>query len=172
MLKKFLAAVAVAIAGCAGTVQREAPAAGAPATSAKVAKYKSIAVALTDAAQKKHADNIQFNKDELSGMLKRKLEARSAIVADAQHEVQVTVTDFRVRSAFSAIMFGFMAGTDSIDGTVDVKDPAGKVVNSFKVSASYGLGGLGGGQDSARMNWLYEKFADLAIAEMMEAPKN
>ena len=32
-------------------------------------------------------------------------------------------------------------------------------IDSFKVTASYALGGWGGGQDGLRMNWLYEAFA-------------
>jgi hypothetical protein len=160
-----------AFTGCAGTVKRDTSSAGA-APAVKVAKYKGVNVKLTEAAQKKQADNVQFNKEELGAFIKRKLDARTAIAADAAHDVDVTVTDFRVRSAFSAIMFGFMAGNDSIEGKVDVKDASGKVINSFNVSASYALGGLAGGQDGSRMNWLYEKFADLAIAEMLEQPKN
>jgi len=40
------------------------------------------------------------------------------------------------------------------------------VVRKFNVSASYGLGGIAGGQDDVRMNWLYEKFAEHTIAEL------
>jgi hypothetical protein len=39
-------------------------------------------------------------------------------------------------------------------------------LNSFEVSASYALGGLAGGQDDARLSWLYEKFAELASKEI------
>jgi hypothetical protein len=159
------------LTGCAGTVKRDPSITGA-APPVKVAKYKVVNVKLNEAAQKKQADNAQFSKEELSAFIKRKLDARTAIAVDATHDIEVTVTDFRVRSAFTAIMFGFMAGNDSIDGKVDVKDAAGNIINSFDVSASYALGGLAGGQDGARMNWLYEKFADLAIAEMLDQPKN
>ena len=74
--------------------------------------------------------------------------------------------DFRVRSNFTAVMFGFMAGNDSITGDVVLRDAAGKELNRFEVSASYALGGLAGGMDDARMGWLYEKFAELTVENL------
>ncbi|MBI3044616.1 MAG: hypothetical protein HYY78_17500 [Betaproteobacteria bacterium] len=41
-----------------------------------------------------------------------------------------------------------------------------KLLNQFEVSASYALGGLAGGQDEARMGWLYEEFAKLTLKEL------
>jgi hypothetical protein len=45
-------------------------------------------------------------------------------------------------------------------------DPAGRALRSFEVNANYAFGGLAGGQDSVRMNWMYDKFAELASAEL------
>ena len=78
----------------------------------------------------------------------------------------VTITGVRVRGSFSAVMFGALAGADSVDGDVNVLDKDGKVLRTFKVSASYAFGGFAGGIDSVRLNYLYEKFADLTAAEL------
>lgn len=78
----------------------------------------------------------------------------------------VTVTSVRARSNFTAVMFGFMAGDDHIVGDVVVQAANGSELQRFSVSASYALGGLAGGQDSARMNWLYESFAERMTEEL------
>jgi hypothetical protein len=82
-------------------------------------------------------------------------------------KIEIVITDIRVRSNFSAIMFGFMAGSDSVTGDVIATASDGKELQRFTVSASYALGGLGGGQDDARMGWLYETFAQHTVDELM-----
>jgi hypothetical protein len=63
-------------------------------------------------------------------------------------------------------MFGVMAGDDHVNGRVRILDQANVPIRSFDVQASYALGGWAGGQDSMRMNWLYDKFSELAVAEL------
>lgn len=58
-------------------------------------------------------------------------------------------------------MFGFLSGSDSLDGTVTLKDAQNTSKATFDISASYALGGLGGGQDDSRLGWLGDKFAEL-----------
>ena len=82
------------------------------------------------------------------------------------------ITDIRVRSNFSAVMFGFMAGSDRIVGDVIARDAAGKELQRFTVSASYALGGIAGGQDETRMGWLYESFTKEFIKEITGAENN
>lgn len=65
-------------------------------------------------------------------------------------------------------MLGLFAGADNISGNVRVLDPAGKSLRSFEVTASYAFGGLGGGQDSIRLNYLYEKFAELTRDQLRD----
>lgn len=99
-------------------------------------------------------------------MVKRRLENKGLMSNSAQSNLKVTITDVRVRSTFNAIMWGFMAGDDRIVGNVEIQGSGNKPVNKFEVSASYALGGFGGGQDDTRMNWLYEKFSELLVAEL------
>ena len=81
-------------------------------------------------------------------------------------ELEIRIKGVRVRSNFSAVMWGFMAGSDYITADVVLKDAGGKEIDKYEVSVSYALGGLAGGQDSARMGWLYEKFAEETIKEL------
>jgi hypothetical protein len=64
-----------------------------------------------------------------------------------------------------------MAGNDTVSGDVIARAADGKEIQRFLVSASYALGGLAGGQDEARMDWLYETFAQHTVDELTGAKK-
>lgn len=83
--------------------------------------------------------------------------------------MEILVTSIRSRSAFNAVMFGFMAGDDHIKGDVIVRSPDGVELERFAVSASWALGGFAGGQTEARMGWLYETFAKHVVEELTVA---
>jgi hypothetical protein len=163
-----LLAVAAVLGGCASGVTRmDTPPPGATATRAAVAPtVRSISLKLSEDAKKLVADNLKFNADTLRSTIERTLAATGALKADATQTLDVEITSFRVRSNFSAIMWGFMAGNDNVEGIVTIRDAAGAVLKQAKVSAAYALGGLAGGQDDARMSWLYEEFAKHTAAEL------
>lgn len=167
-----LAAILLTLTACASGVSRQAKTADqttATAVSgvaqAKVTQENPltvITVRLTEEANQKLEDNSKLNKDELLSNIQRILESSKLYVTKPVKPgmaMEVIIKDLRVRSTFSAIMFGFMAGNDSITGDVVIKDPKGLEVDRFEVSASYAMGGLAGGIDGARLGWLYENFA-------------
>lgn len=172
IIRRFaIAALVTVLTGCA---------AGVTQSSVENKQYlasqpaKQVSINLNDEARKKLADNLKFNQDQLLGHVKRALTAQNLLDeknADSKNMVEIVIKDMRVRSNFSAVMFGFMAGNDSITGDVILKDVNGKELNKFEVSASYALGGLAGGQDEARMGWLYEKFAELTVENLRGTSK-
>ena len=101
----------------------------------------------------------------MQSIIERNLEASGLIDAASLRMVKVVVTDIRVRSTFNAFMWGFMAGDDHIVGDVSIMDVKGEPQHTFKVSASYALGGFAG-MNETRMGWLYEEFAKLTLAEI------
>ncbi len=176
MNKKLLSVVAAAfiLAGCASGVTR-APSASAERVSAPAySQFASVSLSMSAEAKEKALDNLKFNQDELFSYIKRALDSRSLISASRDNQlprIEVVVKDMRVRSNFSAIMWGFMAGSDSIEGEIVLTDAAGKELDRFVVSTSYALGGIAGGQDSTRMSWLYEKFAEETVRELSKQQK-
>ncbi len=130
-------------------------------------KFNKINVSLNSEAQDKLKDNSLFNADKLSESVKRQMNEKGLLSDVSQDLIEIVVTNIRTRSSFSAVMFGFMAGSDQLEGEVSLKSPDGKVLNSFTVSASYALGGLAGGQEAVRMNWLYDKFAELTVQNIL-----
>lgn len=166
----LLLLIVAGLAGCASGVKRAEDATKREAYFAKGGKLANeVTVSLTQEARAMLADNLKFEQDKLLATVKRTLEAKNLMAKTADPalpKIEILVTEIRVRSNFSAVMFGFMAGDDRIVGDVIARDPAGKELQRFTVSASYALGGFGGGQDDARMGWLYETFAKLTVEEL------
>jgi hypothetical protein len=163
LLALALAGAALLLGGCAGSVKSlRAPAADAT----PIAGVARVETRMSPDATRQQADNPQFNREELAGYLRRRLEGKRLIGSAATHRVEIVITDLRVRSAVAAVLFGAFAGDDHVHGRVRVLDGAGRVVQSFDVQASYALGGWAGGQDGVRLNWLYDKFSDLAAGEL------
>ena len=154
------------LAGCAGTIQRESQ---SGAHRIENARYSAVDVVLTDDGRREAADNPLFNVRELGDYVRRRLEGRNLLDLQGTHSLEVSIQHVRVRSALSAVMLGVMAGADLIEGYVRVYDQRGRQVHGYKVNASYALGGLAGGQDSTRLGWLYDKFSELAVAELAGA---
>jgi hypothetical protein len=93
----------------------------------------------------------------------------TVLTPDGDFRLKVVVNDVRVRGTFSAVMFGFMAGDDHLNGdSIVLRKEGDESVYEFKVKTSYALGGWAGGQDAMRMDWLYEEFSK-KIAEKLAA---
>ncbi|HDR9285699.1 TPA: DUF4410 domain-containing protein [Burkholderia multivorans] len=160
------------LSGCASSVTRDAStSAGAPVTASTThfgTKPVIVNVTLDDTAREELKDNLKFDAKKLQEKLETALDARKLLAKadspDAMH-LNVEVTGIRVRSSFSAVMFGFMAGNDHVNGTVTLADADNRPVDRFKVSASCALGGIAG-IDSMRMDWLYEKFTEQTLATL------
>lgn len=168
-----VAGLATVLAGCATGVKRADDAAKREAYFAGGGKLaREVTLSLDQNGKAKLADNPGFEQDKLLSTIKRTLDSGGLLAKSPEPSlpvIEIVVTDIRVRSGFSAVMFGFMAGDDRIVGDVIARDPAGKELQKFTVSASYALGGLGGGQDGARMGWLYESFANELLKELTGA---
>lgn len=163
----------VLLTGCASGIKRAEEAAKREAYFAGGGKLaREVTLALNDTARSRLADNPGFDQERLLGTVKRLLDAKGLLAKapDASlPSIEIVITDIRVRSNFTAVMFGFMAGSDSVAGEVIARDATGKEVQRFEVSASYALGGIAGGQDSTRMDWLYQTFANEMMKELTGA---
>jgi hypothetical protein len=125
-------------------------------------------VELAPAVKERLKDSLRFDARALQE--KVELALRNGALLDAAKPgavaMNIQVTDVRVRNTFNAVMWGFMSGNDHIKGDVVVKDGTGTVLDTFHVDSSYALGGFAGGQDTARMSWLYEAFAKEVVSAL------
>lgn len=155
----------LAIAGCSSQITRpESVDVKRPVVKA----LQDFTVEMSPEAKQQLADNVKFDINALRSTLQRTLEGNNLMAPDGDYRLKVIVADIRVRSTFNAVMWGFMAGNDHLTGDVIVLNNAGDQVYNFEASASYALGGFGGGQDSSRMNWLYEEFSEMIANELLQ----
>lgn len=166
--------VAFGLVGCFSTVKREESNSTGRVVLSEQNQISSMTISLTNEAKEKLKDNLKFDQNQLLYNVKKAFETNSLLNNQSETslpDLEIQVKDVRVRSTFSAVMWGFMAGSDSITGDIVLRSPSGEEVNRFEVSVSYAFGGIGGGQDDARMNWLYEKFAEETINELTDTEK-
>ena len=168
MLSRYLLIVAIAVLlpACAGpAVRKESP---DHAASAGELKINSVQARVSPKAKEELPDNIKFDLNTLNSTIERALSASNLRDGAVANVLDVEVTNVYIRGTFSAVMFGLFAGADNISGDVRVLDPTGKVLRTFEVTASYAFGGAAGGQDSIRLNYLYEKFAELTRDQLSD----
>jgi hypothetical protein len=166
------ALVAMALAsGCASGVKRADGAKTSTFQPSAEIPVGKVTVNVTSEARSKLKNNVKFNQDSLRTAIQEILTNNQLYKADSGVSLDVLVTRIRVRSTFSAVMWGAMAGNDAVEGEVSVKDASGKTLDKFSVNASYALGGFAGGQDSMRTGWLYEAFAKEVLGQFKPETK-
>ena len=134
-------------------------------------KFGKVEMTVREDATEDPNDRVRFEQDKLQEMIQRKLEVSGLLDDNSLKRVSVEITDIRIRSAFNAFMWGFMAGDDHIDGQIALIGEDGKPVHYFNVSASYALGGFAGINET-RMSWLFEKFSELTVNEIKGKPSD
>lgn len=167
--RAIVVALLFLVSACASGVTRPGGMAASQPALMGNQKAGQITLEMNSQAHLAAVQNLSFNKDKLLMTVRQALEAQNALSLQPNAQlptIEITLTDVRTRSGFAAVMFGFMAGDDHINGDVVVRSPAGAEMQRFSVSASYALGGFAGGQDDARMNWLYEAFAKHIVEEL------
>ena len=167
-LRSFALVIAtgLVLGACAGSVARK-ESVDTPATVG-VLKVKGVEVRISPKAKEQLPDNIKFDPSALGSTIERTLSAASLRDTEGANTLDIEVTNVYIRGTFTAVMFGFFAGADNVAGNVRVLDPAGKALRTFEVSASYAFGGAAGGQDSIRINYLYEKFSELTRDQLRD----
>jgi hypothetical protein len=126
-----------------------------------------VTITTSDQAKEELKDTQKFSTTQLKSAIENALRTEQMLGSQSGSGISmsVMVTHIRVRSTFSAVMWGAMAGNDSVEGDVTITDASGKVLDTFSVSTAYALGGFAGGQDKTRVGWLYDAFAEQVVQQ-------
>lgn len=155
--KFILIAMVTFASGCASSSVR-APGQVAAYKATPQQPIRSVSVTLNPGVN----NSIKFDIERMERAIEIALKNERLYDASASltsPELNVEVTKIRIRSSFNAMAWGVMAGNDSIQGNVIIRDSSGRILDQFLVKTSYALGGLAG-QDGVRIDWLYEAFAE------------
>jgi hypothetical protein len=156
----FGAVLAVAVTGCASNVVMN-NSDKTPAYRYNSEKYNTVSVSWSDNVAADPAKVARIRDLGLDRAIVNHLITSRLYDKQSDYSIHILVTDFRFRNAANAILFGFLSGSDNIDGVVTLAAPDSKQLAQFTVSASYALGGTGGGANESRLGWLSGKFAEL-----------
>ena len=160
---------ALFLSGCASGYTRPVGQAATPFRASAQNPVAKVSVQVTPEVSEKLKNSFKFDQQQLVSKVELALSNRQLFNKEGKENtvaMEILVTHVRVRNTFNAVMWGAMSGNDSIKGDVLLRDAAGTIVDRFHVDTSYALGGWAGGQDSMRMNWLYEAFAKQVVTAL------
>ncbi len=128
-----MALLIAALAGCASQVTRT-PDAAAAAAREPVRALTSFEIDISPAgkAAMAEAETQKFDMATFRGVVQRTLDAAKLVSPDGDFKLTVTIDQLRVRSTFNAIMWGFMAGTDQLNGTATLTRLDGRQVGTSR----------------------------------------
>jgi len=164
----LIMALAITAYGCGGQVSIKES--GQQPYVYSGAKYGRVTVEAGPKIRDDSDKSFRVQQLDLANTIAMQLRSQQLFDAEGGGEIHVVVNDIRVRNAFNAVMFGFMSGSDNVNGNVTLRTPDGQEVSQFDVSAQYALGGYAGGQDQMRLGWLSKKFAEMTIDTIVQKP--
>ncbi|BDA77981.1 hypothetical protein LPTSP3_g09110 [Leptospira kobayashii] len=125
-----------------------------------------LVVSYVPEAEAEIKSNNIFNENNFLNYYKSVLKEKGVISEKAKETIEIKINDARFRSEGVAIWVGTMAGADSIDLDLTIKDAKGKVIDQHKIEISYALGGFGGGPNSVRTDYFYKKITNLTLQQL------
>jgi hypothetical protein len=141
-------AVSVLVAACGSTSQIRQPVEPVTAANAVFAVEKPV-----NAVPKDGDQPAEHFLSAVASYLKSELSKNGRLAKDGDDalKIDIKVTEFRMRSGVTRMMFGAFAGKDGIASEVSVRDGSGKVIGSSAVS-TFNIMAVGGEEDIARMH--------------------
>lgn len=141
-------AISVLVAACGSTSQIRQPVEPVSAATAVFSVEKPV-----NAVPKDGDQPAEHFLTAITSYLKSELakSGRLAKEGDDALKIDIKVTEFRMRSGVSRMMFGMFAGKDGIASEVTVRDSSQKVLGSSTVS-TFNVMAVGGEEDIARMH--------------------
>jgi hypothetical protein len=141
-------AVSALLAACGSTSQIRQPVEPVSAATAAFSVEQPV-----NAVPKDSDQPAEHFLTAVASYLKSELakNGRLAKESDDALKIDIKVTEFRMRSGVTRMMFGVFAGKDGIASEVSVRDSAQKVLGSSTVS-TFNVMAVGGEEDIARMH--------------------
>ena len=155
ILSMGLLAAALILGGCGTTSQTQA----LVQNSALAPEVGMLRVSLSEAARERLRDNEGFNQAQLETTLRNDLISRKLLKSASGQQLEVVVTDLRVRHGAAVYFGGPFSGKDHVVADVLVKDISGRVIKSAKVNVSFRLASIGSIGTDQRNAQMYELFA-------------
>lgn len=142
------------------------PLPSAPAASPAAPLFKSITLTFTPAAQQKLATEPQFQQATLLTTIESELRAHKLLDANdprASGTARISINDFATRPATNAVVFGYVLGTGTLSGNIDVPAAEGNAPRDAHISAESRLAKSVNGGQANPFGPLYHRFAAATV---------
>ena len=181
-----VAAALMTLSGCAGWVvfghtiegkpAAPAPAAAEPTPTSPASPdaplLKAVTVTFTPAAQQKIAAEPQFQQATLLMAIETELRAHKILAANDPHArgtLEISIDDFATHPTSNAVVFGYILGTGTLTGNVEIRAADGKQPQDTHITAESRVAkSLNGGQGNP-FEPLYRRFAAATVDSLTGA---
>jgi hypothetical protein len=150
-----------------------APTPPAAAAAPAAPLLRAVTVTFSPAAQQKLAGEPQFNQATLLTTIEAELRAHKLLdAADprASASLHISIDDFENKPTSNAVVFGYILGTGTLAGNMEVRAAAGKDTKDTRVSAESRLTRSVSGGEANPFAPLYHRFAAATVTSLTGTP--
>jgi hypothetical protein len=140
-------------------------------------KLTAVRVSFTPEVKKKVNADPRFKDGALLTAIERELRSRKLLNdndpadATADRTVEVVIDDFATGASSNAVVFGYVLGTGTLAGIIDVRDAAGQELQTFRIKTDSRLATPADDEQAQPLQALYHKFADLTVDNLTGVPQ-
>jgi hypothetical protein len=171
-----VAAALTMLSGCAGwvvfghTIEGDHPA----TITSDAPLLKAVSVTFTPGAQQELATEPQFNQATLLTAIEAELRAHKLLDASDPHargSLHISIDDFGNKPTSNAVVFGYILGTGTLTGNMEVRAAADKDPKDARITAeSRVIKSVSGGQANPFAP-LYHRFAAATVNSLTGTPE-
>ena len=148
------------LVGCGGQVKFNNGKDSKESISAKQYKFNSVKIVYSTVAKEKLIKYKGFKPQKLHATVTDYFTKQGLIDASASHVLEIRVKDLFLRSTIKALLIP-ISDPDKMNAVVSVKTGSGEQVLSFKVDASYSLGGTTSALAAVRTRLVFKQLSQL-----------
>jgi hypothetical protein len=135
--------------------------------------FRTVSVTFTTAVQQKLAVEPQFNQALLLTTIEAELRAHKLLdAADprASNSLDISIDDFENKPTSNAVVFGYILGTGTLTGNMEVRAAAGEDTKDTRVSAESRVTTSVSGGHANPFAPLYHRFAAATVNSLTGEP--
>jgi hypothetical protein len=143
------------------------------AASPDAPMLKTVTITFTPAAQQKIAAEPQFQQATLLTAIENELRAHKLLADNDPHArgtVEISIDDFATHPTSNAVVFGYMLGTGTLAGNIEVHAADGKEPKDARITAESRVAKSVNGGNANPFEPLYRRFATAAVNSLTGTP--
>jgi hypothetical protein len=157
----------------APTVAAPTSTAPTPPLSPDAPMLKAVTITFTPAAQQKIAAEPQFQQATLRTAIETELRAHKLLADNDPHArgtVEISIDDFATHPTSNAVMFGYVLGTGTLAGNIEVHAADGKEPKDARITAESRVAKSVNGEQANPFGPLYRRFATATVNSLTGKP--